>query len=129
MSVETLPPLARAPRGYDERDQNEARRAIEERLRAILVRTNVLEGYQLTGSVTWNPASITANDVATTTVTVDGAVVGDPVSVGFSALTTENALMTAHVQAADTVQVMLFNKTGVNLDLGSGTVKVVVWKH
>lgn len=65
--------------------------------------------------------------VATTTVTVTGAAVGDPARAGFS-----NALqgieVTAWVSAADTVSVRFVNRTGGTLDLASGTLTAVVDK-
>ena len=81
-----------------------------------------------TGTATWNPGSTADNAVATTTVSVRGAKVGQPVSVGFSSLTNENVVLDAHVQADDTVRVVLLNKTGGALDPASGTVTVVVWR-
>lgn len=81
----------------------------------------------LVGQATWDPGNLVNGTQATTTVAVTGAVVGDPVSVGFS-----NSLqamqLTAYVSAADTVTAVLQNNTGGALDLASGTLKVTVDK-
>lgn len=65
-----------------------------------------------------------------TTVTVTGAVLGDfaaasiDVTGGFPA----GFLVTAQVTATDTVTVTIFNKSGATVDLGSGTLRVCVWR-
>ena len=84
----------------------------------------------LEARATWDPASVADGAVATTTVTCLGAAVGDPVSVGFTAnVAGTNLLWTAYVQAADVVRVVLLNKNGAAVDLGSGTLTVMVWKR
>lgn len=80
----------------------------------------------LTGSKTWDPASVADGAQTNTTVTVTGAQLGDVVSVSFSLAVTAGAFMVGHVTAADTVTVTLFNKTGGALDLASGTLKAVI---
>ena len=81
----------------------------------------------LTATATWDPANLaSAGDATSTTVTVAGAAVGDPVRVGLTTLLDVNALLAAHVQAANTVRVVLMNKTGGALNVAEGTVRVVV---
>lgn len=117
-------PLVQATPRYDEQNERAFRRELGLQLRDIFTR---LMPYR-TASEPWNPGS-TANDaVATTLVSVRGAKVGQPVSVGYSSITTENVLLTAQVQAADTVRVVLLNKTGGALDPAAGTVTVVLWR-
>lgn len=82
----------------------------------------------ITGTTTWDPASIADGAITTTTVTVTGAAVGDVCMVGLTTLTTEDAMLVGKVSAADTVEVVLFNKTGGNMDLSSGTLRAVVFK-
>lgn len=84
----------------------------------------------LEATATWDPSSVADGAVATTTVTCLGAAPGDPVSVGFtSALTGTKLLWSAHVEDADVVRVVLLNKNGAAVDLGSGTLTVMVWKR
>lgn len=121
---EVARPLPQAGPRYVEDAEREFRRELGLQLTDIFTR---LIPWR-TGTATWNPASIAADAVATTTVSVRGARVGQPVSVGFSSITNENVLLTAQVQADNTVRVVLLNKTGGALDPASGTVKVVVWR-
>jgi hypothetical protein len=79
----------------------------------------------LSGSTTWDPASINDDQVATVSVTVTGVTSGDPCFAGFSNFGAQNVLLEAHVSGADTVQVLMYNASGVNQDPGSGTVNVV----
>jgi hypothetical protein len=124
MRNETARTLPKPEVRYAEENEREFRRELETQLREMLLRLPT----PLVATDTWNPASIANDAVGTTTVTVRGAKVGDPASVGFSSLTTENALLTGKVSAANTVEVVLLNKTGAAMDLASGTLTVVVWK-
>lgn len=81
------------------------------------------------GTATWDPALIADGAMTSTTVTVTGAVLGDVAMASFTLAVPAGALLMASVTATDTVTVTLFNKTGGNLDLGSGTLRAVVWKH
>lgn len=83
----------------------------------------------LTGTATWDPASIADGAMASTIVTVTSASVGDTVAVGFSNAIAAGGVLSGSVTASNTVTVTLFNKTGGNLDLASGTVRADVWKH
>ena len=81
----------------------------------------------LKATATYDPANLAADGNATsTTITVTGAAVGDMALATHSLLSSNNVLITAHVQAADTVRVVLMNKTGGALNIGSGTLTVVV---
>ena len=40
-----------------------------------------------------------------------------------------DVIVSAHVQAADTVRMMIVNKTGGDLNIANGTVYVTVWKR
>jgi hypothetical protein len=82
----------------------------------------------LTGTTTWDPGAIADNHSASTTLTVTGAAVGDACTVTLSTIGSRNMQITAHVQAADTVRVVLFNDEGAGVDLPSGTVRVWVFK-
>ena len=78
---------------------------------------------------TWDPASINSGAIATTTVTVTGARVGDTCAVGFSSITAGGWIISGSVTANDTVTVTLLNMTCSAVDLGSGTLRADVWKH
>lgn len=83
---------------------------------------------QITFSDTWNPSSIAAAGYEAKSVTVPGAAVGDFVMVSLSTMLTNDMMLTGNVSAADTVEAILFNPTGGALNLGSGTLRVLVFK-
>jgi hypothetical protein len=87
----------------------------------------VQAGTVLTGSKTYDAASLAASATATTTVTVTGAALGDYAipSLGVSAA---GLVVSAYVSAADTVTVVLFNPTAGAVDLASTTLRVRVVK-
>lgn len=83
-------------------------------------------GGVLTGSATYDPASLADGAAASTTVTVTGAALGDIVTgVSFS-LDLQGVDLTAYVSAADTVTVKFANRTGGTLDLGEGDIAIVL---
>jgi hypothetical protein len=82
----------------------------------------------LTGTATWDPASVAAGAQTTTTVTVTGAAVGDPVAVGFSQ-DLQGMQLTGYVSATNMVTVVLRNETGGAIDLASGTLRADVFDH
>ncbi|MFM1566133.1 MAG: hypothetical protein ACKJRP_04325 [SAR86 cluster bacterium] len=69
--------------------------------------------------------SVSDGDEAAEEVTVTGAQLGDFALASMSIDTTDITL-TATVTAADTVTVILANNTGGSIDLGSGTLYVMV---
>lgn len=79
------------------------------------------------GSATYDPPSLADGAGASTTVTATGAALGDFATASFS-LSTQGITVTANVTAANTVTVRFQNETGGVLDLGSGTLKVIVQK-
>lgn len=82
----------------------------------------------LSNFITWNPNSIANGAMTSTTVTVNGAAVGDPVICGQTTLNVAGLQLTAAVTAANTVTVSLVNHSGTTKDIASGTLKVGVWK-
>lgn len=78
-------------------------------------------------SVTYDPPSINSLGRTTTTVTVQGASLGDFVQASFS-LPLGGLLMFAEVTVANTVTVTLFNLTTAAIDVASGTLRVLVLK-
>ena len=76
---------------------------------------------------TWDPGSVAAGGQVTKDITVPGAALGDFVLKSFS-LDVEDLKLSADVTAANTVTAILSNLTGAAVDLGSGTLKVLVLK-
>jgi len=77
----------------------------------------------LSGSATYDPASLVDGAGATTTVTCTGAVLGDLARASFS-LDLQGITLTAWVSSANTVSVRFQNESGGTLDLASGTLRV-----
>lgn len=94
----------------------------------LQVGTGTLMTKFLSATKTWDPGSIADGAQTNTTVTVTGALAGDMAVVSFTVAVTAGAFMVAHVTAADTVTVTLFNKTGGALDLASGTLRVAIFR-
>lgn len=90
--------------------------------------SNAIINQIISGTATWNPADLADEADESVTVTVTGAAVGDPCLVGLTTLTTDDFLITANVTAANTCQVVIKNVSGGNVNLASGTVRVVVFK-
>lgn len=83
---------------------------------------------QVSWTETWNPNSIAAAGYESEDITVPGAAVGDFCMASLSSMLTNDMMLTAHVSAADTVRVILFNPTAGALNVGSGTLAVLVFK-
>lgn len=82
-------------------------------------------GGILTGSATYDAASLVDGAGATTTITVTGAVLGDFANVSHG-VDLQGMTVTAYVSAADTVAVRFQNESGGTLDLASSTLRVLV---
>jgi hypothetical protein len=85
----------------------------------------------LSGTKTWDPASIAPGQYDFTTVTVTGAALtsSDTALAGFSNAVPAGCFLLASVTAADTVTVTLLNLTTAAVDLASGTLRCDVWQH
>lgn len=83
------------------------------------------DGPSLTGTVSFDPASLASGSIATTTVTVTGATTGDLVVVSFS-IPLAGLHLCGWVSAADTVTVSFYNPTAGAIDLGNGIVTAKV---
>lgn len=82
---------------------------------------------QAQGRVVYDPPSLADGAGTTTTVPVVGAALGDSASASFS-LDLQGVMISAWVSATGVVSVRLQNETGATVDLGSGTLRVVVNK-
>lgn len=80
------------------------------------------------GSATFNPGNLVDGAGETTTITVRNIALGDIVLASFS-LDLQGILLTAYVSAANTVSVRFQNETGGAIDLGSGTLSVIIIKN
>ena len=80
----------------------------------------------LEGSVTFNFGSSTAGNTATTSLSVAGASVGDPVLIGLPSSPTSGCVFDGYVSSANTVVVRCNYFTTV--DPGSQTFRVKVFK-
>lgn len=80
----------------------------------------------LYGEATYDPASLADGAGVTTTVTVNGAALGDIVLGVSNSVDLQGILMTAYVSAANTVSVRFQNETTGPLDLASATIRVLV---
>src|SRR5690349_14035119 len=79
----------------------------------------------LSGSATYDTASLADGAGATTTVTVTGAALGDFVLVSLG-VDLQGITVTGYVSATDTVAVRIQNESGGTLDLASTTIRVRV---
>lgn len=82
---------------------------------------------QAATTATWDPGEVALGGTTTTTVTVNGAALGDHVLVSFS-ISLAGLQLEGYVSAANTVTVTLSNHTLAAVDLGSGTLSVLVFK-
>lgn len=88
----------------------------------------LIKGH-LSGTTTWNPGAVGNGAIASTTVTVSGAAVGDTVTAGFSTALPAGVLISGAVTAAGTVTVTVHNVSGASQTLASGTLRADVWQH
>lgn len=79
----------------------------------------------LAGTATYNPPSLADAIVATTTVTVTGAVVGDSCDPGFTTFGTVGGIhITCQVSTTSVALVTFDNESTVTQDLATGTLKI-----
>lgn len=92
----------------------------------VVARFMALPSARLAGTKTYDPPSIAAGGVASTTVTVTGALLGQQAAAAFS-LDLAGLYLTASVTAADAVTATFVNPTAGPIDLGSGTLSAFAW--
>lgn len=83
----------------------------------------------LSGTFNWTPVSVTNGKITSTKITVQGAIIGDTVSVGFSKVTKAGIMLSGSVTANNEVTVTLFNQSGSSFNPGAGVLRVDVWQH
>lgn len=79
----------------------------------------------VSGTTTWDPASIATGGSEAKTVSVPGAALGALVQVSFS-LDQQGLTLTGYVSSANVVTAVLANNTAGAVDLGSGTLRASV---
>ena len=82
---------------------------------------------QAQATATWNPGSIAVGFFEAKDVTVSGAALGDFAIASFS-LDVQDLILTVNVTATNTATAILANNTAAAVDLGSGTLAVLVLK-
>lgn len=82
----------------------------------------------LTGNASWDPGSVNSGAVASTTVTVTGAAIGNTAIASFTVALPAGVMMLAAVTAANTVTVTLLNQSGTAVNLDTGTLRVDVFR-
>jgi len=84
----------------------------------------------ITATASYNPPSLADGVVATTTVTLTGAVAGDICLAGFTLYGTTGGInVTCQISAADTALVTMDNESGVTRDNATGTLRASVWQY
>lgn len=96
-------------------------------LAATQIGVHTLGVSQQAVTQTWDPGSVILGTPVSTTVTYQGASIGDFVLVSFS-LALSGLQLWGEVTAANTVTVYLANPMSAAVDLASGTLKVLVLK-
>jgi hypothetical protein len=84
---------------------------------------DIMAGF-ITSFATWTPGTIANGGWATATVTVNNANPGTPVIVGFTTILPPGTSLSGIVSAANTVQVTLFNFSGVPQTIGAGILQI-----
>lgn len=85
-------------------------------------------GTFLTAVTTWDPGSLGDGAGETHSLTVTGAAFGDAVMVGVP-YDLQDCVVTAYVQAANTVEIRLQNESTGTRDLVSGSWRIFVLKQ
>jgi hypothetical protein len=78
------------------------------------------------GTKDWDPPNLATGAFASTTVNVEGALVGDPALASHSQPIPAGASLTASVTKNGIATATLLNSSGVPLNVASGTLRVVV---
>lgn len=78
-------------------------------------------------SQAWAPGLVGATSASSIAVTVPGAVVGMPVLVALSTLSSGTVLLWGYVQSAGSVRVILYNFDAAPTTIPSGTLRVLVF--
>lgn len=83
----------------------------------------------LVATSTWDPANVIVGASVSTTVSVPGARVGDPVMVGFGTGLAGGMILAGTVESSGVVAVTLANLDGSPQNFGKHALTVVVWRR
>lgn len=87
----------------------------------------------LSATIPWDPPILTAGASTTTTISVNGAAIGDPVTVGLTSLIDGKlnlyGAVTKVSNGVATVTVTLVNNINASFNVTNGILRVGVWKH
>lgn len=84
----------------------------------------------VTATATWDPPDIATGLNTSTTIAINAALADSDIAIAsHSEAIPAGAHMAAHITANNVATVTLFNETGGNLDLASGTLRVTVIQH
>ena len=105
-------------------------RIIRDALGELSKRIRQLEGSEvadvLISNTNWTPGLIPAGGYAVTTVTVTGAETNDIVDVSHDQLGANDVIINGHVQALDTVRIILLNLSPVPVNIVAGNLFIIV---
>lgn len=82
-----------------------------------------------TATKTWNPGTVADDAVASTTVTLTGAALGDIVSAAYEGIGSRDVLISANVQSTNTVRVVLHNRNGGSITFSDALLRVNIFKY
>jgi hypothetical protein len=86
-----------------------------------------IEPYVYNYHGTWNPGTIGAGAIVTTTASVLNATLGDPVAAGLSTIAGSAVILFASVSSAGVVTVSAYNPTGSPITPGSGGLNITLF--
>lgn len=90
----------------------------------------LLDSKRLFTTEIYDPANMaTDGDATSTTISCNGAKIGDPVIVSLSSIGANDILISGFVEESDLVRVVLLNKSGGGINIAPGTLKVMVFKY
>lgn len=75
----------------------------------------------------WDPDEVASGGSVSTTVSVPGAALGDFVLASYS-LDLQGLSLSAYVSSSNTVTILIYNLSGASVDLGSGAIRVLVFR-
>lgn len=80
-------------------------------------------------NTTWDPGNLADGASESTTISVTGAAAGEPVFASLSTLTNASWQISGFVTSTNTITVTITNHSGGALDLGSGTLRIVLFEY
>jgi pectate lyase-like protein/parallel beta helix pectate lyase-like protein len=88
---------------------------------------DVVRGFS--ASIQWRPAQLLNGGVATTSVQIGSAAVGDGVLCSHDRLGSRLLLLACHVESSGVVRAVLLNLSGGSVEIPTGTLRVRIFRH